>query len=274
MAGRKAIINGDDFGYSQGVNKGIIKAYQEGILTSTTVLANCITESTSIVEGSSQISKPKLGIGVHLNLTYGKPCRPNLWEDAMFARPYKGLDTEKEWQGSAWNTYFSTYNVEKVLEEFREQIRRTQTSFGAIDHLDSHHGVASYEPALTAYMELAKEFHLALRHTSHMSDHISNGGEFIVDPLFTQQSRTEGIHTVDRVIMHYFYKDADPEQSFIDSLHSIKEGEVVEYMFHPAIDAEQGEWRMKDLEILTSKRITEAVNSLEIDLTTYGESAY
>ena len=36
----KVIFNSDDFGYSHGVNYGIVDAYQRGILTSTTLMAN------------------------------------------------------------------------------------------------------------------------------------------------------------------------------------------------------------------------------------------
>lgn len=36
----KVMFNSDDFGYSHGVNYGIMDAYQRGILTSTTLMAN------------------------------------------------------------------------------------------------------------------------------------------------------------------------------------------------------------------------------------------
>jgi chitin disaccharide deacetylase len=35
---RFAIINGDDFGFSQGVNQAIIQAYEQGVLTSTSLM--------------------------------------------------------------------------------------------------------------------------------------------------------------------------------------------------------------------------------------------
>ena len=37
---KKVIINADDFGYSSAVNLGIIKSHKDGILTSTTLMAN------------------------------------------------------------------------------------------------------------------------------------------------------------------------------------------------------------------------------------------
>ena len=34
------IVNADDFGFTPGVNAGITQAFREGILTSTTIMAN------------------------------------------------------------------------------------------------------------------------------------------------------------------------------------------------------------------------------------------
>ena len=66
----KLIINADDFGYSNGVNYGIIDAFKNGILTSTTCLTNMPGFNHAI-----QLAKenPNLGIGIHLTLTCGKP---------------------------------------------------------------------------------------------------------------------------------------------------------------------------------------------------------
>ena len=36
----KLIVNADDFGYSEAVNYGIISAHRNGIVTSTTMMAN------------------------------------------------------------------------------------------------------------------------------------------------------------------------------------------------------------------------------------------
>ena len=69
------IINADDFGYSQGINLGIIEAHKNGILSSTTMMANMPG-----FEHGVELAKnnPKLGIGVHLNLTCGKPLLDNV----------------------------------------------------------------------------------------------------------------------------------------------------------------------------------------------------
>ncbi len=95
---KRLIINADDFGLSQPVNAGIVQAFQEGILTSTTLLANAPAFDHAI-----QLARNNggLAIGVHLNLVRGKPLsnpamvRELLTDEGMFRRfRYKKI-TEK-----------------------------------------------------------------------------------------------------------------------------------------------------------------------------------
>ena len=67
---KKLIMNADDFGLSEAVNYGILKGFQDGILTSTTIMAN-MPGFDHAVEMAKQ--HPEMHIGVHLNLTCYKP---------------------------------------------------------------------------------------------------------------------------------------------------------------------------------------------------------
>lgn len=58
------VVNADDFGYSYGVNKGIIKAHTDGIVTSTSVMV----DSVAAAEASSLANYPDLAVGLHLVL--------------------------------------------------------------------------------------------------------------------------------------------------------------------------------------------------------------
>src|ERR1700730_2460373 len=67
---KQLIVNADDFGITENVNRGILDTHRDGIATSTTLLANGRT-----FEAAAAASKRfhRLGIGVHLDLTEGKP---------------------------------------------------------------------------------------------------------------------------------------------------------------------------------------------------------
>ena len=58
------IINADDFGYSHSINKGIIEAIENGIMTSTSVMIDAIAAN----EAKDLTKYPNLSIGLHLEL--------------------------------------------------------------------------------------------------------------------------------------------------------------------------------------------------------------
>ncbi len=59
---RNLIVNADDLGWTDGVNRGILDAFRGGIVTSTSLLAN----GMAFVGGvKAAKSAPGLGVGVH-----------------------------------------------------------------------------------------------------------------------------------------------------------------------------------------------------------------
>jgi len=68
---KKLIVNADDFGRSPGINRGILDAHLNGIVTSTTVMINYPDAAPGLEQ--ALLKAPDLGIGLHLNLTSGRP---------------------------------------------------------------------------------------------------------------------------------------------------------------------------------------------------------
>ena len=121
------IVNADDLGYTRGVTEGIIEAYQKGIVTSATVMCNM----PNAVYAARRINEvPGLGLGVHLNLTCGKPLtQPHtlVQPDGTFLK----------------NRVFYKVFVDpgEVEAEFAAQIERFCDLFGRLPtHLDCHQG--------------------------------------------------------------------------------------------------------------------------------------
>ena len=151
----KLVINGDDLGYTMGNTLGIIEAYRNGILRSTTALTN----SDYIVK-AAELTKDLdgLGIGVHLTLTLGKPLTENRTlhgQDGMF---YPGRKT-------IWSM---DPDYDEIYREWKAQIERYYEVFGhRPTHLDSHHSVHDATPqALAVSRRLAEEYQLELRRYS------------------------------------------------------------------------------------------------------------
>lgn len=72
---RRLVVNADDFGFTRDVNAGIVECHRNGILTSTTLMANgdAFSDAVNLAK-----ENPSLDIGVHLVLVQGpgQPASP------------------------------------------------------------------------------------------------------------------------------------------------------------------------------------------------------
>ena len=126
---KKVIINADDFGYSSAVNLGIIKAYKEGILTSTTLMANMpgCDEAINLAK-----ENPDLGVGGHLVLTCGKP----LTKGESF------VDGKGDFYSlTEYKKHRNEMSDEEIFQEWSYQIDYLMDHGLKLTHLDSHHHV-------------------------------------------------------------------------------------------------------------------------------------
>lgn len=70
---RKLVINADGYGFTPGVNEGIIRTFEAGLVRST----SC-TPNFGFLEGVSAVAKrfPAVSFGIHFNISVGKPVLP------------------------------------------------------------------------------------------------------------------------------------------------------------------------------------------------------
>lgn len=127
------IINADDFGLNQSCTRAICKAFQKGIITDTTMVAN----GTAFDEAVEDIRKYNLEdkIGIHFNLTEGKPLTEMI--TAMPAFVKNGVFHGKI------NRAKCLSKVEKnaVYKELSAQIQKLEQAGIAVNHADSHHHI-------------------------------------------------------------------------------------------------------------------------------------
>ena len=77
----RLIINADDFGISRGVNIGIVEAAKAGVVTAASLIVNLPDFADAL---DRTLSCPALSLGLHLNLTVGRPltAAPSLADTA------------------------------------------------------------------------------------------------------------------------------------------------------------------------------------------------
>ncbi|MFB4163232.1 chitin disaccharide deacetylase [Alteribacillus sp. JSM 102045] len=199
---KKLIINGDDFGFSRGVNHGIIDAYQEGILTSTTVLTNMPGANHAYKEAASH---PGLGVGIHLNLTLGKP---------MLSSHHTIVDENGLFRKLPF--YKGSYKIdaEEIYVEWKAQIESAITHDLTPTHLDSHHHIHSYPGMPEVFVSLAKEYRLPVRRVFSQKE----------DSLFS-----------DLLTAEQFIDDVDIlKKTSAELRNDFGQAETIEIMTHPA----------------------------------------
>lgn len=153
----KLIINADDYGLTGRVSEGIRDAFTRGIVTSTSAMMNIPAVEPALAELLEHT--PELGVGVHLNLTAGKPLLP--------AHSVSSLVRDDGWflkQGEL-KERLDSINLEQVAAEWKAQVALFQKSTGHLpDHLDSHHHSSYFTPGLfTEMVNLAQELGCPIR---------------------------------------------------------------------------------------------------------------
>lgn len=130
---KRLIVNADDFGLHTQINKGIIKGYRDGFITSTSIMP-----SAPAYEEAVKLAKENLGlgIGIHLTLVGGvKPVLPAsqvgslLDENGLFLPDYGAF---------AKRYYCGGVKRNELEAELRAQIERALEAGLNITHLDSH----------------------------------------------------------------------------------------------------------------------------------------
>ena len=127
------IVNGDDFGLSPGINRGIIEAFGRGILTRASVVAN----GRAFIQACELAERTALPVGLHLNLTHGRPVSP--------ARQVSSLVNGRGWFLGKWlfvrRWLGGRIDPRHLSLELSAQIEKALASGLSLTHLDSHHHI-------------------------------------------------------------------------------------------------------------------------------------
>lgn len=137
---RRLIINADDFGFTRGVNAGIVEACQNGILRSATLMANGAAFEDA-VERARQT--PGLDVGCHLVLIGGQAVAP----------PYEPLP--RSMKELLWRLVRSL-SAGAIEQEFSAQIEKILAAGLQPTHLDTHKHTHLAPPVLEAVVRVAR----------------------------------------------------------------------------------------------------------------------
>lgn len=128
------IVNADDFGYHEAANRGIVRAFEQGLVSSTTLMANQpgFEEAVELAHAL----RIQDHVGVHLVLTSGTPLTDAMRRSARFCDS-DGVFRGWREEGHVWRV--SGPDREALIQELTAQLSRAREAGLPVTHVDSHH---------------------------------------------------------------------------------------------------------------------------------------
>ena len=232
---RRVVVNADDFGLTSGVNRAVVEAHAEGIVTSTTAMVRqpAVAEAAALAR-----AHPRLGVGLHVDL---------------------GEWAYRDGDWVALYTVVDPGDHDAVAREVDHQVGRFCRLFGRLPtHLDSHQHVHDSSPAREVVAAAAAGLGVPVR-----------GGSGIpyVGGFYGQLSKGGPHHeaiTVDALVA--LLDDLPPGTSEVACHPGYPDGLAATGTMYVAE-------REVELRVLCDPRVREAVVAAGIELVTFAEVA-
>jgi hopanoid biosynthesis associated protein HpnK len=148
---RRLIVNADDFGLTSGVNRGILEAHSNGIVTSATLMA-CGAKFAEAVALAAQA--PKLSVGCHVVLVDGSPMLDASRVSSLIAN--SGPRFRESVISFGVLATIGRLDQDQIEAEVTAQIRKLQASGIRVSHLDSHKHTHMFPVALKGILRAAR----------------------------------------------------------------------------------------------------------------------
>jgi len=258
---RLLIINADDFGMCHAVNEAVFRAFQNGLLRSTTLMVPC---PWALHAMHFLADHPEFPFGVHLTAisdwvdyrwgpVTSREKVPSLLDQAGYFHNFEQMPE-----------FLTKVDLKELEMEFRNQIEAVLAAGLRPTHLDWHSlRIGGREDISDLMLGLAKEYRLALR---------------VRGQAQIQKVQNQGLPTNDYDFLDsYLLDSANKSAHFMQLLHELPAG-LSEWAIHPALDDaellaiehESNHLRQTDFDFLMSQEAKDIVQEEGIILLDYG----
>ena len=198
---RFLIINADDFGYSYSINKGIIEAIENGIVTSTSVMVNAIAAD----EAKELTKYPDLSVGLHFELSEIVNVKAVLEKQIekfveIVGKMPDHIDTHKR--------HTTDEGIKEVLEEYTRTHNIPIRNFNA-KHIGSfgvNSGDTSAKQLKRSIDEATEQYNELMTHCGYSDDYLREHSSYndpreqelttICDPIIKQYLADKGLQLI------------------------------------------------------------------------------
>jgi len=196
------VVNADDFGISESVNRAIKECFEKKYIDRTTVMANM-----PFAEEAAQIARENGfndKVGLHVNLTQGKPLTEDIAKNPLFCDE-NGEFTAAFYRNTLLRLRMDKKSMEDMYTEIKAQLDEYVRLGFTLNHIDSHHHVHTNYPVYKVLKRLSADYSFS---SVRLSRNLYTGGSFPVNKYKEIYNRK--IAGICDSVTDYFgsYKDA------------------------------------------------------------------
>lgn len=279
---KRLIVNGDDFGFSPEVNAGIVRAHREGILRSASLM---VAEPAARAAAELARDNPGLDVGLHAVVCRG---RSMLGASRLGAAVRGSGEFTDNPVAAGLRYYFDRLMRSAMTDELRAQVERHLELVGYLNHIDGHLNFHVHPLFADILVELAVEYKVPCirlpreRVTTTLRLGRDHGPRKLVESIiFRALSRrtnrlmlARGLASTD-ALFGLHQSGHLSEDYVVGVIDRIREG-TTELYFHPAADiggVPPAPEAQREVEILTSTRVRDAIVRNRIELITFADLA-
>jgi chitin disaccharide deacetylase len=154
---RRLIINADDFGMTSGVNRAIVEAHDNGIVTSATLMANSRAFNGAVEATRNWTEeKERFSVGCHVVLLDGEPLLSGQSIPSLLTSRNCSLRFREQLSSFAVAALSGKLNPDEVEAEASAQMRRIQQAGITLSHCDAHKHAHMFPAVLKPLLRAAK----------------------------------------------------------------------------------------------------------------------
>lgn len=285
---RRLIVNADDFGFTSGVNRGIVEAHTDGIVTSATLMANgpAFEEAVALAK-----TIPRMSVGCHVVLIDGQPLLGASKLPTLTAARNGGQfpDSLKMFAARALTGRLDSDEIEA---EATAQIHKLQLAGTSVSHVDTHKHTHLFTSVLRPLLRAARACGVQAVRNPFGPHRSLRSGELLVRPnLWTRYAEVrvlqalagrfrhtvkEGGFTTTDGTLGVVVTGALDEKLFRHIAAIVPKG-TWEFVCHPGYNDEELQRantrlrlsRETELRVLTMPEVRELLADSEIELISY-----
>lgn len=231
------IFHVDDAGMSHGSNLGAIKAMEQGVATSCSIMMPCswVSEYAHYFK-----THPNADAGLHLTLT--SEWKEYRWGPLAGKSQAPGLVDE---EGCLWNDVplvVAHASADEVEKEIRAQVERAEAMGLPFTHLDSHMATLFATPFyIERYIKVGIEKHIPVLMPGGHMQYISQESPvpLTIARAFAKRLWDGGLPVVDDVLAAtYDWQGDDKVDRYIQAIRDMKPG-LLEIVCHATVITEE-----------------------------------